>query len=126
MCLWIKREELDAVVDFLQVLLPELNEAPFFYPEYRSIAISRECKQSYNEYILYTLDSYIGTHAKENECTMEKLADYVSNADPWNDLGEIDFTHNIVLKSLRCIEYEMCPVKPSPYNVVDFMRKDFL
>lgn len=126
MNLWIKREELDDVVEFLQVFIPEVEEPAFFYPEYRSIAITREVrKTTYHDILAHALEWYIRAKAQEDDCSLRGLAEMVSQWDPWDEFGNIDFGHSIVLKSLRCIEYVMCPVETSPYNIVDFLRKEF-
>ncbi len=70
-CIWVRRDEVDVVMDFLQSFEEELLPAPIFCPEYKHIGVTRELDSSFNEVIACTLFQYL------SEVASPALADYI-------------------------------------------------
>ena len=117
-CLWILREELEEVVDFL-CLLP-LLPAPVFCPEYKNIGISRELETNFYEALASTLFMYLPTTQQPSlvdyiaflECTW---ASTNKNSKDWYS----DYDRMIILRSLKCMAYNTCPVMQPTYSILD-------
>lgn len=122
-CFWIKREEVEPVVDFLQSLKSYIIDPYYFYPEYRGIAITRELHTSYSELLANALFPYLRW---QDDYSLNSFADWLDRDDPHEPLDKkVSFDFEILIRSLRCIQHNISPVADSPYNIVDFQRKDF-
>lgn len=123
-CVWICREELDEFIDFLQAFYDVLFRAPTFCPEYKHIGITRELHSSFNEIIAATLYRYL---PKTLQPTLMEYVFYLENT--WASQKFKDsysaYDREIVLRSLKCILNNHCPVVPSEYNIVDVSQSDY-
>ena len=120
-CAWILREELNLVIEFLQTIVSVLEPAPFFCPEYKSIGITRELDSSFNEMIASTLFTYL---PQVKQPTLAGYIAYLENC--WFGVSEdyeADYDQHdrsIVLRSLKCIMFNECPVESTLYEIADF------
>lgn len=120
LCVWIKPKELEPVIEFLQPIQDKLYPAPLFCPEYKNVGISRELHSSFNEVIASTLYLYL---AKAQD---PHLASYIGFLEEtWScekDYSYSKFDKEVVLKSLKCILHNHCPVTSPEYQITSILR----
>jgi len=120
-CIWIRREQLERVVDFLETFKDKVLSAPFFCPEYRGFGVTRELGTSFNEMVASTLYRYLP------EVPEPTVADYVSflnNDAVWKERCYSEFDTQVVLRSLKCIRDKKCPTVEGDHNVADFIDEE--
>lgn len=125
LCMWVKKEEVEPLVEFLQQYRPSIKEQFHFYPEHRGIAVTRELHTSYSHLVAEGLSCYM---RGEDSVSVKGFADWLEMDDPDDPLEEGDklfYDYGILARSLRCIEHNLSPLDDSPYTVADFMRKEF-
>lgn len=123
LCIWITRSALDEVIDYLQSFLEHLLPAPTFCPTYRNIGITRELTTSFNDIIASTLFEYLqiaGTPV---------LSDYIEYLEQrkfskTRYFASKEFDTGVVVRSLKCILYNTCPVNSERYTITHFNIED--
>lgn len=119
LCLWVTRSALEEVIEFLQSLTENLLPAPTFCPTYRSIGITRELTTSFNDIIASTLFEYLQIAHDPN---LAGYIDYLEqrNFSKTSYFNSKEFDTGVVVRSLKCILYNNCPVTSQAYTITDF------